>query len=51
MEERAEDGAELGFVEAYGRYLEEKGQREEALPGLLERVLREVEREALEAGA
>uniref|UniRef100_A0A7C2FUG2 Nuclease SbcCD subunit D n=1 Tax=Thermus islandicus TaxID=540988 RepID=A0A7C2FUG2_9DEIN len=46
MEERAEGGAELGFVEAYGRYLEEKGRREEALLGLLERVLREVELEA-----
>ncbi|MGC8875595.1 exonuclease SbcCD subunit D [Thermus sp.] len=50
-EARGEEGPELGLVEAYGRYLEERNRKEEALLARFGEVLREVEREALEAGA
>lgn len=46
-----EAGPELGLVEAYGRYLEERNRKEEALLARFGEVLREVEREALEVGA
>jgi len=44
-------GPELGFVEAYAWYLEEKGRKEEALLMRFAQVLEEVEDEALKAGA
>ncbi|TBH21672.1 metallophosphoesterase family protein [Thermus thermamylovorans] len=41
----------LGFVEAYGRYLEERGRREEALLERFAQLLKEVELAALAPGA
>ncbi|WP_234553337.1 metallophosphoesterase family protein [Thermus caliditerrae] len=38
---------EAGFVEAYGKYLEERGRKEEALVERFTQVLEEVEHEAL----
>ncbi|WP_353511853.1 exonuclease SbcCD subunit D [Thermus sp. LT1-2-5] len=46
-----EGGAELGLLEAYARYLEEKGRKEEGLLQGLKQVLTEVELEALALGA
>ncbi|BDG16651.1 nuclease SbcCD subunit D [Thermus brockianus] len=43
--------AELGLLEAYARYLEERGRKEEALVQGLKQVLMEVELEALAPGA
>ncbi|GAB5602088.1 exonuclease SbcCD subunit D [Thermus sp. FJN-A] len=51
VEGKGEAGEELGFVEAYGRYLEEKGRKEEALLERFAQVLKEVELEALAPGA
>lgn len=44
-------GAELGLVEAYGRYLEERGRQEEGLRERFDQVLKEVELETLTPGA
>lgn len=41
---------ELGFLEAYRRYLEERGFEEEALLAYFDQVLKEVELEALALG-
>ncbi|MEZ0348810.1 MAG: exonuclease SbcCD subunit D [Thermus sp.] len=48
---QGEGGAELGLLEAYARYLEEKGRKEEGLLQGLKQVLTEVELEALALGA
>ncbi len=50
-EVQGQGGAELGLLEAYARYLEEKGRKEEALVGGLKQVLMEVELAALAPGA
>ncbi len=48
--EAGERGPELSLLEAYGRYLKERGREEEALLERLEAVLREVELETLAPG-
>lgn len=50
-EEGEERGPELSLLEAYGRYLKERGREEEALLERLAQVLREVELETLAPGA
>ncbi|MFX9657273.1 hypothetical protein ABTO76_19755, partial [Acinetobacter baumannii] len=42
---------ELGLVEAYDRYLKERGREEEGLLERFNQVLKEVELEALAPGA
>ena len=48
-EGRREEVQDLGFVEGYARYLEERGRKEEALLERFAEVLAEVEGEALTA--
>ena len=48
-EGRREEVQDLGFVEGYARYLEERGRKEEALLERFAEVLAEVEGDALTA--